>query len=126
MQNCNGTVRFRRSADVPIVWAHVCFKAKNGHDVYVPPGGERSPGRRSLRRQLSSRQNIFEPNRDEPKNHANDTKNHRYERITGRDGQNDRLREYNDRKNPANPVEDGSQDVSQEFSQSGEHRAALS
>src|ERR1035441_3543717 len=74
----------------------------------------------------SSRQSIFEHNRDQPKKHASDTKNHGYERTASCDGQNDRLREHKGRKNPTNPVEDGTQDVSQEFFQSGEHRAALS
>ncbi len=59
---------------------------------------------------------MLEFNREHPNNQADATENHWYERIQC-DGQNDRYCDQKDRKTPANPVKE----VSQEFSQSDEH-----
>jgi hypothetical protein len=59
---------------------------------------------------------MLEFNREHPNNQADATENQWYERIQC-DGQNDRYSDQKDRKTPANPVKE----VSQESSQSDEH-----
>ena len=59
---------------------------------------------------------MLEFNREHPNNQADATENQWYERIPC-DGQNDRYSDQKDRKTPADPVKE----VSQESSQSVEH-----
>ena len=59
---------------------------------------------------------ILEFNREHPNNQADATENEWYERIQC-EGQNGRYSDQKDRKTPANPVKEDSQ----EFSQSDEH-----
>lgn len=69
----------------------------------------------SIWRQLSFRQNISQPNSDQPNNHANDTKKYRYERVARCDGQYDRLHDHKDRNTATNPIEKVSKEISQEM-----------
>lgn len=106
-------IRAEKESPIPAFFSCSRYEAR---DIGCYPHPTRSP-----LRGLWPRQNISEPHPNQPKTHANGAENQRDKRIAGYDRQNYRPSDHKDRKTPTNPVETGSQDVSQESSRSGEY-----